>query len=93
MEYSCSVVSENNASVHNARSVSPTWTAFAWMSTVASGGVKVPSVSWPDRRGNSPSVATVEWRGERFASARVNELKLCDVRNSLSGRLATSLDS
>ena len=55
------------------------------------GGVNVPSVANAVTLGKKPPVATSEWRGDRFASTRVNELNHFVVRSSSSGRLGTSL--
>jgi len=65
--------------------------ACALISTVASGGVNVPSVSNAERLGKMPPVAIIDCRVERFASTRVNELNHFEVRTSSSGRLATSV--
>ena len=66
------------------------WFACARRSTVASGGVNVPSVAVSKTLGKNPPVATSECRGERLASTRVNELNHFEMRNWSSGRLGTS---
>ena len=85
------VVSLNRVSDHTDRSVTATCFTRACRSTVASGGVKVPSVACFVTLGNRPPVTMSEWRGLRFASTRVNELNHLVVRSSFSGRLGTSL--
>src|SRR5215475_8333853 len=78
----CTVVSLNRLSVQSDRSLMPAWLTRARTSTVASGGVNVPSVAHCVTLGKNPPVPTTEWRGASVASTRENELNHLVRRNS-----------
>ena len=68
------VDSENTVSLHIARSVTAACAMRSRRLTDASGGTNVPSVAYSARLGETPPVATKEWRADTVPSSRVNEL-------------------